>query len=130
MVQLQSSLVMGHFLIEFRGQVFDRKVTDLPRDEYCIKRVTKVTANTLEELADKLQGVDKTGFLVETDVHNKTVRADIAFNSNTKDGRRTHGLSLSKPNCTNTIDEGPLEACKLGCGVTFTFGGLRIDPDN
>jgi len=26
------------------------------------------------------------------------------------------------------LDEGPFMAVKVGCGVTFTFGGLAVDP--
>ena len=42
----------------FAWQVFDAKVTHLLRGEYRIRRVTKAEANTLEELAPKLDGVD------------------------------------------------------------------------
>jgi tricarballylate dehydrogenase len=35
---------------------------------------------------------------------------------------------VPKSNWANTIADGPLEAYQVGCGVTFTFGGLRIDP--
>jgi tricarballylate dehydrogenase len=48
---------------QFAWQVFDSKVTHLLRDEYRIKQITKVTANTLEELAKKLDDVDPQGFL-------------------------------------------------------------------
>ena len=37
-------------------QIFDRKVVHLLRDEYRIKRVTKVRADSIEELAAKLEG--------------------------------------------------------------------------
>jgi len=47
----------------FAWQVFDQKVTHLLRDEYRIKQVTKVQANSLEELAEKLDDVDPEGFL-------------------------------------------------------------------
>ena len=36
---------------QFAWQVFDSKVTKLLRSEYRIKFMTKVSANTLEELA-------------------------------------------------------------------------------
>ena len=111
-------------------QIFDQKVTGILRDEYRIKRVTKVSAPTLEALADKLEGVDKAGFLDEIARYNAAVRTDIAFDPNVKDGRRTEGLKVPKSNWANTIDEGPFEAYQVGCGVTFTFGGLRIDPDS
>ena len=42
----------------FAWQIFDKKVLHMLRDEYRIKQMTKVTANTLEELVTKLEGVD------------------------------------------------------------------------
>jgi tricarballylate dehydrogenase len=36
---------------------------------------------------------------------------------------------LPKSNWANTIDEGPFEAYAVTCGITFTFGGLRITTD-
>ena len=113
---------------QFAWQIFDRKVTHLLRDEYRIKRVTKVTADTIEGLADKLEGVDREGFLDEVRRYNAAVRTDIPFNANVKDGRCTQGLAVPKSNWANTIDEPPFEAYQVGCGITFTFGGLRIDP--
>ena len=43
---------------QFAWQVFDEKVLHLLRDEYRIKRVTKVRADTLEELVQKLDDVN------------------------------------------------------------------------
>jgi tricarballylate dehydrogenase len=114
---------------QFAWQIFDRKVVHLLRDEYRIRQVTKVKANNLEELADKLEGVDKEGLLKEIEAYNKAVRTEIQFNPNVKDGRCTDGLDLPKSNWTNTIDEPPFEAYQVTCGITFTFGGLRINPD-
>ncbi|MEM9012089.1 MAG: FAD-dependent tricarballylate dehydrogenase TcuA [Pseudomonadota bacterium] len=111
-------------------QIFDQKVIPLLRDEYRIKRVTKVSAPTLEALADKLDGVDKAGFLAEIARYNDAVRTDIAFDPNVKDGRCTEGLDVAKSNWANRIDEGPFEAYQVGCGITFTFGGLRIAPES
>jgi tricarballylate dehydrogenase len=48
---------------QFAWQVFDSKVTKLLRPEYRMKMMTKVTAGTLEELADKLEGVNAKAFL-------------------------------------------------------------------
>ncbi|OBY25650.1 FAD-dependent tricarballylate dehydrogenase TcuA [Leisingera sp. JC1] len=115
---------------QFAWQVFDAKVTHLLRDEYRIKRVTKVTAPTLEELAQKLEGVDPQGFLDEIRAYNAAVDTGMPFDPNVKDGRGTRGLAVPKSNWANTIDEGPFEAYQVGCGITFTFGGLRIDPDS
>ena len=114
---------------QFAWQIFDQKVTPLLRDEYRIKQATKVTARTLEELAGKLEGVDPEGFLKEMASYNDAVDQSIPFDPNVKDGRRTIGLSVDKTNWANTLDEGPFEAYAVTCGVTFTFGGLRINTD-
>jgi tricarballylate dehydrogenase len=112
---------------QFAWQVFDRKVSTLLRDEYRIKRVTKVSADTLEGLADKLEDVDAAGFLKEIESYNAAVDTSVAFNPNVKDGRRTRGLAVDKTNWANRIDTPPFEAYAVTCGITFTFGGLRID---
>jgi tricarballylate dehydrogenase len=110
-------------------QVFDRKVLHLLRDEYRIKRVTKVSAQSLDELAAKLEGVDAAGFLDEVARYNAAVVADVPFDPNVRDGRGTRGLAIPKSNWANVLDEPPFEAYQVGCGITFTFGGLRIVPD-
>ncbi len=110
-------------------QVFDNKIIPMLRDEYRIRQVTKVRANTLEELAEKLDGVNKEGFLREIKAYNDAVRTDIKFDPNVKDGRRTEGLPIDKTNWANTLDEAPFEAYQTTCGLTFTFGGLKINPE-
>lgn len=112
----------------FAWQIFDQKVTHLLRDEYRIREVTKVTAQTLDELADHLEGVNSEGFLQTVREFNRAVRDDMPFNPNVKDGRHTEGLALPKSNWANPIDTPPFEAYAVTCGVTFTFGGLRINP--
>jgi tricarballylate dehydrogenase len=111
---------------QFAWQIFDQKVKHLQRDEYRIRQITKATANTLEELAPKLDGVDAEQFLKTIAEYNKAVRTDIPFNPNVKDGRRTEGLAVNKSNWANTIDQPPFEGYAVTCGVTFTFGGVRI----
>lgn len=112
---------------QFAWQVFDAKTIPLLRDEYRIRRVTKVSATTLEELAKKLEGVDSGQFLRTIEEYNASVQTDIPFNPNVKDGRGTKGLAIEKTNWANTIDTPPFEAYAVTCGITFTFGGLRIN---
>lgn len=114
---------------QFAWQIFDQKVTHLLRDEYRIKQVTKVKADTLEELAHKLEGVDPEGFLAEIAAYNEAVQTDVPFNPNVKDGRGAKGIPVPKSNWANRIDEGPFEAYAVTCGITFTFGGVRINTD-
>ena len=114
---------------QFAWQIFDQKVKHLQRDEYNIRQITKVTADTIEELAEKLDGVDPEAFVDEIARYNAAVRQDIEFNPNVKDGRRTEGLAIDKSNWANTIDAPPYEGYAVTCGVTFTFGGLRINEE-
>jgi tricarballylate dehydrogenase len=38
-------------------------------------------------------------------------------------------LPVPKSNWANPIDQPPFEAYAVSCGITFTFGGLRITTD-
>jgi tricarballylate dehydrogenase len=112
---------------QFAWQIFDKKVLHLLRDEYRIRQVTKVSADTLEALVAKLDDVNAARALETIHAYNAAVRSEVPFNPNVKDGRSTRGLSVPKSNWANTIDEPPFEAYAVSCGITFTFGGLRID---
>jgi len=115
---------------QFAWQIFDRKVLHLLRDEYRIKQMTKVSAQTLDELVGKLDDVDAAAALGEIQRYNAAVRKEVPFNPNVKDGRSTSGLAVPKSNWANTIDEPPFEAYAVTCGITFTFGGLRINTES
>jgi tricarballylate dehydrogenase len=121
----------GRVVLEQPGsyawQVFDSQVTHLLRDEYKLRGATKVKADTLEELADKMQDVNLTNFVEEVRAYNAAIKRDVAFDPNVKDGRGTTGLAINKTNWANPIEVGPFEAYSVGCGITFTFGGLKID---
>ena len=112
---------------QFAWQVFDSKVLHLLRDEYRIRQVTKAKADTLEELAQKLEGVDPQAFLKTVAEYNKAVQTSVPFNPTVKDGRGTSGLAVPKSNWANLLDTPPYEAYAVTCGLTFTFGGLKID---
>lgn len=114
---------------QFAWQIFDAKVKGQLRDEYKIRQVTKRSANTLEELVKQLDDVDAEAALKELQAYNKAVRTDIPFDPNVKDGRSTQGLAIPKSNWANTLDTPPFEAYAVTCGITFTFGGLRINTD-
>jgi tricarballylate dehydrogenase len=115
---------------QFAWQVFDAKVTKLLRPEYRMRMMTKVTASTLEELAGKLEGVVSKAFLETVRAFNAAVRTDVPFDHSIKDGRGTVGIDPPKSNWAQALDTPPFEAYATTCGITFTFGGLRIDPSN
>lgn len=121
----------GHAVLhqpeQFAWQVFDAKVVHLLRDEYRIREVTRVRADSLEELAAKLDGVNPDRFLAMVREYNAAVQTDVPFNPTVKDGRGTVGLAIPKSNWANVLDTPPFEAYQITCGVTFTFGGLHIN---
>jgi tricarballylate dehydrogenase len=112
---------------QFAWQIFDGKVKAQLRDEYRIKQVTKISANTLEELVSKLDDTNGVVALEEIKKYNAAVQTQVPFNPNVKDGRCTKGLPVNKSNWANTLDTPPFEAYAVTCGITFSFGGLKIN---
>ena len=108
-------------------QVFDQKVTHLLRDEYRIREVTKVSADTLEELGERMEGVEVDGFIRTVQAYNNAIEETIPFDPTVKDGRCTNGLTVNKSNWANRLDSPPFEAYGVTCGITFTFGGLEVN---
>ena len=110
-------------------QVFDQKVAHLLRDEYRIRQITKASANTIEELGQQMSGVDARRFVDTVAQFNNAVDTAKDFDPTVLDGRGTIGLEVKKSNWANQLDTPPYIAFGVTCGVTFTFGGLRINAD-
>lgn len=111
-------------------QVYDGKTTSLLHEEYRHRRSARFRADTLEELAGKMEGIDKAAFLKTVAEFNAAVQRDVPFDSSgAKDGRGTTGLAIPKSNWAETIDKPPFEAYGVTCGITFTFGGVKIADD-
>ena len=110
-------------------QIYDGKVLHLLTDEYRTRHVTKLRADTLEGLIAQLDEVDGERLGKTINQFNAAVRQDVPFDPNTKDGRDAPGLSVPRSNWANTIDTAPFEAYAVTCGITFTFGGIRITTE-
>jgi succinate dehydrogenase/fumarate reductase flavoprotein subunit len=120
-------------------QIWDAKVVDrLRSEEYSDDVATKITAHSVEGLAEVLlnHGLRVTHSLVAT-VHeyNAAVKkfeeaeGRRDFNPTIKDGCATHrDLLLPKSNWALTVDQPPFTAVVVTGGITFTFGGLKINP--
>ena len=108
-------------------QVFDANTDHLLRDEYRIRQVTKVTADSIEELCARMDDVHTEGALATIAEFNAAVDRSVPFDPNVLDGRRTSGLRPDKTNWAMPIETPPFAAYRVTCGLTFTFGGLRID---
>lgn len=124
----------------FAFQVWDSRVVGLLRvEEYGDDIVTKIWADSVEELADKLVGEglqDKSLFVQTIEAYNKAARQfqqehpSVQWDPAVKDRVSTGAaLELPKSNWALPLDQGPFLAVKVACGITFTFGGLAIDPE-
>jgi len=108
-------------------QIFDAKTTPLlQRAEYEVPGVTKFEASSIAELARRM-GVDEHALVETVETYNAAVRPG-AFDPSIKDGVSTDGIVPPKSNWAQSIDAPPFQAYGVTCGITFTFGGVRIDP--
>jgi tricarballylate dehydrogenase len=123
---------MGRAILAQPGQVawqiFDRKTAHLLHDEYRAAPSFGLRAETLAGLAGELHGTDCDAFLATVEHFNRAVQRDVPFDPGRKDGRGTVGLAVPKSNWATAIDEPPFEAYPVTCGITFTFGGVRVEP--
>lgn len=124
-------------------QVWDARTSPwLRSEEYREERVERITASTIEELADKCAErglLDRDAFVATLREYNEAVYAhrkentDVTWNPAIKDGLSTQSsrmkLTLAKSNWALPVDQSPFLAVKVSCGVTFTFGGLSVNPD-
>jgi tricarballylate dehydrogenase len=106
-------------------QIFDEKVKHLLRDEYRIPQATTATTNTIEELADRL-GINREGFVKTIAEYNAAVQPG-GYEPTVLDGKCTEGITPPKSNWALPIDTPPYIGYAVTCGITFTFGGLKID---
>ncbi len=104
-------------------QVFDSKVEALLEPRYGSASV--VTAQSIEELAQRLE--------LNPPVVEKTVREfnssiqEGVFDSSKLDGKSTKGVTPPKSNWAQPIDTPPFSAYRVTGGITYTFGGLKIN---
>jgi precorrin 3B synthase CobZ len=124
----------------FAFQIFDARIRPLLRaEEYRDERIPqRIEAESLEDLASKManQGLSSPETFLAT---MKAYNAATSHNTNAsrwnpaiKDSVSTSshpGLDLPKTNWALPLSQGPFLAVKVSTGVTFTFGGLRINPE-
>ncbi len=108
-------------------QIFDSKVIDKLRDEYRIKEVTKAETQTIEELAEQLE-IDKAGLVKTVQEFNNAVQ-EGEFNPAILDGKSTKGITPPKSNWALPLDTPPFVGFAVTCGITFTYGGLRVNTE-
>jgi tricarballylate dehydrogenase len=107
-------------------QLFDSKVVHLLEPRYATS--TPITADTLEGLIEQLDIDDKEQALKTVLEYNAHARdAAEGFDPSRKDGLRSRGLGLDKTNWAVRLDRPPYYAYSATGGITFTFGGLKVN---
>lgn len=108
-------------------QIYDAQVRHLLRKEYNLEETTEYKADTLEELIAQLP-VDGEQFLETIQQYNAAVQ-EGEYSPNEKDSKGTRGITPPKSNWALKIDQSPFYAYPVTCGVTFSFGGLHVNPE-
>ncbi len=107
-------------------QLFDAQTAPLLRkDEYESPGVSRAQAETVGELADAL-GIDRARLERTVSRFNDAV-TDDRFDPAVKDGKRTRDIAPPKSNWALPLSEPPYLGFPVTCGITFTFGGVRVD---
>jgi tricarballylate dehydrogenase len=108
-------------------QLFDARTRPLLRtEEYDSQPITMATATTIEALADAL-GIDGPGLTKTVAEFNASI-VDVPFDPAVKDGRAAR-VDPPKSNWAQALDSPPYYGYAVACGITFTFGGLKVDDD-
>jgi tricarballylate dehydrogenase len=108
-------------------QIFDQKVIHLLEPRYATSR--PLAADTLEELVEQLDIDDKAQAVKTLHGYNAAARAVEGFDPSQKDGLSTRGLSPEKTNWGIRLDTPPFHAYSATGGITFTFGGVKVNEN-
>jgi len=108
-------------------QIFDQKTVHLLEARY--KTSKPISADTLAGLVEQLDLDDRAQALKTLEDYNDAAAGDDGFNPAEKDGLATTGLNPNKSNWALKLDRPPFVAYSATGGITFTFGGLKIDED-
>jgi tricarballylate dehydrogenase len=109
-------------------QIFDQKVVHLLEPRYSTSK--PLVADTLEGLVEQLDIDDKRQAVKTLHAFNAAARnADEGFDPSRKDGMSTSGLSPEKTNWGIRLDAPPFHAYSATGGITFTFGGVKVNEN-
>jgi tricarballylate dehydrogenase len=104
-------------------QIFDAKVTGLLEPRYATSE--PIRAERLDNLIRQLHVDQEAALRTLTDFNNAAGTG--SFNPGERDGMSTRGLALPKSNWAQKLDTPPFSAYPVTGGITFSFGGLKIN---
>ena len=105
-------------------QIYDQ--TGIRQHRYPHHKATFEEASDLAEIARKI-GLPPPVLLHTIEEFNAACRDDVAFDPTRADGKKTEGLAIPKSNWANRIESPPYRAYPVTCGITFTFGGVKVN---
>jgi tricarballylate dehydrogenase len=107
-------------------QIFDSRVVHLLEPRYQTSK--PITANSLAQLVEQLDFDDQAQALKTIDEYNACAREmEDGFDPTRKDGLSSNGLAIEKTNWALRIAKPPFYAYSATGGITFTFGGLKVN---
>jgi tricarballylate dehydrogenase len=104
-------------------QIFDSKVTDVLEPRYSTSR--PIVADTLSALVDRLELEHRTA--LSTLEEYNAAAGHGSFNPGVRDRMHTAGLALPKSNWAQKLDVPPYRAYPVTGGITFSFGGVKVN---
>ncbi len=106
-------------------QLFDSRAAPHLEPRYALARVAQ--AFTLHELAGELR-VDADALEATVAEYNAAAN-DGEYSPRTLDGLSTRGLDPPKSNWAIRLDAPPFSAFTVTGGITYTYGGLKVDEN-
>lgn len=108
-------------------QILDAKARKLNLYPSNYARATGAKANSLEKLAEELD-INAANLARTVREFNAAIQPGTFNPDRYKlDGKCTAGISPRKSNYSLSIEEPPFEGWAVRCGMTFTFGGMKVD---
>lgn len=105
-------------------QIYDQQSKERFPSAYTTAPV--VTADTIAELATRL-GLDPDALDATVKEFNSSIDDTVPYDPTIEDGRGTRGLAPVKTNWARALEHPPFLGYRVTGGITFSFGGLKVN---
>ena len=106
-------------------QIFDSKAVELFEPRYWSSEPLK--SDTLEGLVKQMK-LDQTQAMKTLNEYNAAAAHGGPFNPAALDKLHTEGITPAKTNWATKLDAPPYYSWAVTGGITFTFGGIKVNP--